>query len=33
MTQPLKGVRLVVSELGDLVGTFGMLARLREAED
>ncbi len=30
MTQPLKGVRLVVSELGDLVGTFGMLARLRE---
>ncbi len=30
MTQPLKGVRLTVSELGDFVGTFGMLARLRE---
>ncbi len=33
MTQPLKGVRLVLSELGDFVGAFGMLARLREAED
>lgn len=33
MTQPLKGVRLVVSELGDFAGAFGMLARLREAEE
>jgi glucokinase len=32
MAQPLKGVRLVVSELGDLVGTLGMVARLAEAE-
>jgi glucokinase len=33
MKQPLKGVRLAVSELGDFAGTFGMLARLREAEE
>ena len=32
MAQPLKGVRLVVSELGDFVGALGMLARLTEAE-
>jgi glucokinase len=31
MAQPLKGVRLVVSELGDLGGALGMIARLREA--
>ncbi len=30
MTQPLKGVRLVVSELGEFSGTMGMVARLRE---
>jgi glucokinase len=30
MTQPLKGVRLTVSELGDFAGTMGMVARLRE---
>jgi glucokinase len=33
MTQPLKGVRLAVSELGDFGGALGMVARLREAED
>jgi glucokinase len=33
MAQPLKGVRLVVSELGDFVGALGMLARLTEAEE
>ncbi len=32
MTQPLKGVRLLVSELGDYAGTMGMVARLREEE-
>ncbi len=30
MTQPLKGVRLTVSELGELAGTMGMIVRLRE---
>ena len=30
MTQPLKGVRLTVSELGEFAGTMGMVARLRE---
>ncbi len=33
MAQPLKGVRLALSELGDFGGTMGMLARLREEED
>ena len=33
MAQPLKGVRLVVSELGDFVGALGMLARLTEGEE
>ncbi len=32
MAQPLKGVRLVVSELGDFAGALGMVARLTEAE-
>ncbi len=32
MAQPLKGVRLAVSELGDLGGARGMVARLSEAE-
>ena len=32
MTQPLRGVRLLVSELGDFSGTMGMVARLREEE-
>ncbi len=31
MNQPLKGVRLVVSELGEFSGAMGMIARLREA--
>jgi len=30
MTQPLKGVHLTVSELGEFAGTMGMVARLRE---
>ncbi len=30
MAQPLRGVRLVVSELGEFVGTLGMVARLTE---
>ncbi|MCH7999512.1 MAG: ROK family protein [Chloroflexi bacterium] len=30
MTQPLKGVRLAVSELGEFAGAMGMVARLRE---
>ena len=30
MNQPLKGVRLVVSELGEFAGAMGMIARLRE---
>ncbi len=30
MTQPLKGVRLTVSELGEFAGAMGMVARLRE---
>ncbi len=30
MTQPLKGVRLTVSELGEFAGTMGMIVRLRE---
>ncbi len=33
MRQPLKGVRLALSELGDLGGALGMVARLREAEE
>src|SRR3990170_1405168 len=33
MNQPLKGVRLVVSELGEFSGAMGMIARLREAAD
>jgi glucokinase len=33
MAQPLKGVRLVVSELGDFGGALGMVARLAEAEE
>ncbi len=32
MRQPLKDVRLVLSELGDFAGALGMVARLREAE-
>ncbi len=32
MTQPLEGVRVTVSELGDFAGALGMVARLREAE-
>ena len=32
MAQPLKGVRLVVAELGELGGALGMVARMREAE-
>ena len=32
MVQPLRGVRLVVSELGEFVGALGMVARLAEAE-
>ena len=32
MSQPLKGVRLVVSELGDFAGALGMVARLVESE-
>ncbi|GAG42610.1 unnamed protein product, partial [marine sediment metagenome] len=32
MAQPLKGVRLAVSELGDFAGAVGMVARLTEAE-
>ena len=32
MTQPLKGVRLMVSDLGDFGGALGMIARLTEAE-
>jgi glucokinase len=32
MAQPLKGVRLVVSELGEFVGTLGMVVRLAEVE-
>src|SRR3990172_9479164 len=31
MNQPLKGVRLVVRELGEFSGAMGMIARLREA--
>ena len=31
MNQPLKGVRLIVSELGEFSGAMGMIARLREA--
>ena len=30
MTQPLKGVHLTVSELGEFAGAMGMVARLRE---
>ncbi|MEE8346309.1 MAG: ROK family protein [Dehalococcoidia bacterium] len=33
MEQPLKGVRLVLSELGDFGGTLGMVARMVEAEE
>jgi glucokinase len=33
MAQPLKGVRLVVSELGDFAGALGMVVRLTEAEE
>jgi len=33
MAQPLKGVRLVRSELGDFGGTLGMVARMAEAEE
>ena len=33
MNQPLKGVRLVVSELGEFSGAMGMIARLREASE
>ena len=33
MAQPLKGVRLVLSELGDFGGTLGMVARMVEAEE
>jgi glucokinase len=33
MVQPLRGVRLVVSELGEFVGALGMVARLTEAEE
>jgi glucokinase len=33
MAQPLKGVRLVVAELGELGGALGMIARMREAEE
>jgi glucokinase len=33
MNQPLKGVRLTVSELGEFSGAMGMIARLREAAD
>jgi hypothetical protein len=33
MAQPLKGVRLAVSELGDFGGALGMVARLTEAEE
>lgn len=33
MSQPLKGVRLVASELGDFGGALGMIARLSEARD
>ena len=32
MNQPLKGVRLVVSELGEFSGAMGMIARLCEAD-
>lgn len=32
MVQPLKGVRLAVSELGEFAGALGMVARLAEAE-
>src|SRR3972149_4045329 len=33
MAQPLKGVRLIRSELGDFGGTLGMVARMAEAEE